>query len=220
MKLEKILAVTTVVALAGCASVKKEPVSYKPIFRTDGDDGIELRVNLESGQARVPVLSGDGTNFTHYGKDQDSQLIVVEGQDPTFTFDRNTDRYFVLSDENAKVSYLMSVTDIDEEDGVDFKDKVSGLKWEKSHRKRYINIGNIEIEVLSYSDENKTVELKVQGGRIDKVYTADSREVQLAGPKLPSEKCHRIVKETDGSHTLYEFSWQEGETRVRNFREN
>ncbi|MBW2996229.1 hypothetical protein KY332_02905 [Candidatus Woesearchaeota archaeon] len=188
-------------------------------FAVNGCKAIELNTNVVDGQIFFDVLAGNGTEFTQFGEaDTTDHIPMSDDENPTFVYDADLHGLFIVSDVLAKNTYFMEVTRINNEDGIDFKNVVTGLVWDDVKAGDIFSVGESIVEVIDYdaSIEN-SVTIKLYDAYMNRVYTADGREILLtAGGSLPNEIYKMWVNEADGGQTVYYFEWEDGCAVIEN----
>ncbi|MBT4373973.1 hypothetical protein HOC29_04245, partial [archaeon] len=111
-------------------------------------DNAEVTAQVKDGEVSFDILYGDGSQFTHFGKDDYRQLKASSTN--TITIDDDTDKYFVATYVGTNPeSYLLEIGNIDDEFGegvVELRNSATGqtiCQDKKAGDKCYI--GNVEL---------------------------------------------------------------------------
>jgi len=148
-----------VVCPNGCsdgACIKDEEEKIRIEIEPSGSDTIKLEAQLDNYEVSLDILhdsNGDGT-YDVIGGDINKRLI--RSFCGTVEYDADTDYWMILSRMIGKETYVIKVTDIDDIDGVDFKDYSGTVIAENIKQTGQVNIGNVAFRVDSISEaENK-----------------------------------------------------------------
>lgn len=162
------------------------PLEEEVKIENNGDTEIELTVPIKSGTASFSILGLNVSNFTQIGgADAGENLLTTPGAGQTITFDDDTDEYFVVSDKDAEETYLLEVTDVDQQYGADFKDVVSGTKYEDKKNTSLagttsFSIGGVTIAVGKVEEGSNTVNITCSSTcYFDRVFTEGGLTIML-----------------------------------------
>jgi len=176
---------------------------------------VVVTASLKDGEAKIPVLYGNGTHFTGNGKNEFNKLALGVS---TVYVNENIDEHFIVGQRipgtNVGESYLMSARideDIDGQGIVDLRNEVSGLECSKEKVGDICSIGYAQITVRSIDIENEIVELGLgQGGAFNKIYSTEGEELGLIeigfhAPAIP----FTVTKEGEDPMIYYAL-WKNG----------
>lgn len=195
--------------LPGLESIK---VSYEGLtapkpeiveIENDGDNMIALTLPLEGGDVTFDLLnSSNGTNFDSIGGEDSDEILITDATVIT-TYDRNINNYFIVSNSNARESHLVSVTKIDNSNGVTFKDLATGTKYE-NRKTGSFSIGDCTIDVGDYDETLQTVDIQVIGiGAVgDVLFTKEGLTLDLSTIVLPATTVDLVFIEENKNEEL------------------
>jgi len=160
------------------------PVMEEILIQNNGDQELELVIPITSGKATIPLLATNATTagavFDAIGG-EDSDEILLTGSGAALNFNETTDEFFVVSDTGSEESFLIEVTDIDDENGVDFKDAVSGDTFLDKKNGTTFSVGDISLTVtgLQENGPNVTITRVAATTVFDRVFSAEGFTVML-----------------------------------------
>ena len=157
------------------------PLEEEIKIENNGDTEIELTAPIKSGMASFSILAFNTTNMTGIGgADSDEGLATVNGSGRTLSYDATFNEYFVASDSGAEESYLLEVTDVDQQYGADFKDVVSGAKYEDKKNGTTFSIGGVTLTVNQVNETSDNLSITAAAtGYFDRVFTAGGLTIML-----------------------------------------
>jgi len=137
-------------------------------------DNAEVTAQVKDGEVSFDILYGDGSQFTHFGKDDYRQLKASSTN--TITIDDDTDKYFVATYVGTNPeSYLLEIGNIDDEFGegvVELRNSATGqtiCQDKKAGDKCYI--GNVELRIDEINVADESVQIKIlHNGILQKAY--------------------------------------------------
>ncbi|MBW2965999.1 hypothetical protein KY342_02765 [Candidatus Woesearchaeota archaeon] len=153
-------------------------------IQANGDDEIELSgVDLKSGTVSFSILGTNGAEFDVIGGEGSGEKLITSNATDAanIIFDTDTDEYFVVADSSAEESYLIEVTDIDDTNGVDFKDVASGTKYENKKNGTTFSIGDISVTINNAIEttNNFTLSRVATTTHFDRLYTKEGLTIYL-----------------------------------------
>ena len=170
----------------------------------DGSRVIELVVPLKTGTAKIPILFGNGTSFTHIGKANDKLLVTGNlssngDATPSIVFNTSTksvtnndraiegnNKYFVASWNSSKdaESYFLTLTSFTQDSGINYtsvKDEATGsIICDKVQSGKNCIVGNLVMAISGVTKDDKSAVITLNaGGSFDTVFTKDGLAIYL-----------------------------------------
>lgn len=182
------------------------PAEEEILVQNNGDQELELTVPIKSGKATIPLLALNGTGaaavFNRVGGEAaDEGLVTATGT--RISYDRDEDEYFVASDTSAEETYLLQVTKVDDSDGADFKDVVSGTKYENKKNNTAFSVGEVSLTVQWIAEGNNSVVVSGSGTTsFNRVYTEEGLLIYLPVNNTDGTVAHPEIA-TNGTTTSW-----------------
>ena len=185
-------------------------------------DNVEVTAQIESGTVSFDLLYGDGSQFTHRGKNSFSQLKVTTNDN--INFDDDTDKYFVASyvgDGTNPMSYLMRATNF-VLDGTTNKTDIQYYKsgswsYTKTGAKETdsFSLGNLDFTVGRVNRLEKEVELSIVDGSFNRLYDTNGYYIKFFSTVIPAPEASIFLYDSSNSVVgEYEASWDSGIVKV------
>jgi len=135
------------------------PTEETILIDSDGDETIQLTVDLEEGTETIPILSSNSTlegNFTLVGGDTNTEGVVTSANNTIIynLTNNNEDMYFVATymSGSAGETYLLTV-DADS-DGVNIEDAITGEDYETElENGTNFEIGSAELTMVNFKED-------------------------------------------------------------------
>ena len=148
-------------------------------IENDGDNQIQLTVELEGGDVSFPLYAdtADG-GFDKLGGEDSDELIVVNCTS-SCVMNMSQVQFFVASDSNARETHFVSIEKIDDTDGVTFEDLASGTTYEDKKVGSF-TIGDVTVSLINYAEANEsvTLDLTATTAEDDEIYTKEGLTIK------------------------------------------
>ena len=185
-------------------------------------DNAEVTAQVKDGEVSFDILYGDGSQFTHFGKDDYRQLKASSTN--TITIDDDTDKYFVATYVGTNPeSYLLEIGNIDDEFGegvVELRNSATGqtiCQDKKAGDKCYI--GNVELNVEEVNPNENWVRLKITSGNFNKLYVTNGDYIKISTSGLPASTYSILLYDSSNSKFgEYKCSWASGVVKVEKIK--
>jgi hypothetical protein len=161
------------------------------------EDTIELSVPIkgsDNGWSFDLIVDVDGGGFDRLGNID--YTLLAPAASP-ITYDEDLNDYFIVSNTNSYETHFVEVTNIDTDEGVDFKDAVTDSEWTKKDVGETFDVGDVAITVESF---NKTANEVV----------INTTDVNFAGDVIYTEEGLMITIAAVGANTIsYNLTFEE-----------
>jgi len=169
------------------------PTEEEIRIANDGDNTIAITAPIKGDLGGYELAVGydneTGNGFEWIG-DEDYELVLTSTTVATIDYDKNVNNYILISNSDSYETHLLKATGFDTDDGVDFKDEVTGSTYEKKYINESFEVADITFEVSAFNKTAGTVSLDVDDGDFDgdSWYTPEGLRINLdVTTTLPSD---------------------------------
>jgi hypothetical protein len=148
------------------------------------EDTIEMKVPIKgkSEGFTFDLLWDNETlasGWTRFGN-IDYELILESST--TISYDEDTTDYFVVSNTNSYETHFVEVTNIDDDEGVDFQDAATGAEWTKKDIGETFDVGDVALNVTAHNQSVGTVTIEAIDPNYagDVIYTIEGLMINLS----------------------------------------
>lgn len=189
-------------------------VEEETAFTAGGEETIVLETVIEDGDVSIELVSSDGTDYINFGGDDtDEGLVLTDstaGIEDIVDYLIDTHQYFIatyISDVgDYGESYLLEISDVDDTDGVDIDNVVTGNTEEENLKKGEIfEIGNVKLELDDFSETNGYVNISdnnTDTTYFNKIVTEEGLLIDLSSMTLGTATIDVNVSEEDRNNNL------------------
>jgi hypothetical protein len=138
---------------------KKEHSKFLP----KGEDGFIIETPLINYDVKFDILfDSDGDGDWDVVGESDSERVLTETAGD-FTYDEDTDKWFIISMIDGKVgeSHILEITDIDNANGIDVSDFSGEELYLNKNTGDVLNFGQMKLSIVSINDDANSVLLRV-----------------------------------------------------------
>jgi len=199
---------------AGVGTFVLAPSSEIPIlfeFDTVSDRYVEVDVESEEGEYNFALIYGNGTHFLGLGERDEERLIVSDNEN--LTYDDSKDEMFVVSwnNESHGESYILELDDLDFQDGVIFRNVITGDGYSETKENGTFYVEDIPIKVTGYDYDLDIINLSIgENVSFNRIYDINGNYLILpiAEDVVDKEKYIFEIHNSTGSVVEeHEFSW-------------
>ncbi len=139
------------------------------------EDGYEFALLHDMGDESMANWSG----FQFIGEDNETLLLTTDAFN--YDWDSDTDDMMVISNSDSWETHFLEVSDIDDEDGVDFEDVVTGATYDKKGLNETFEVADMTFTVQSFSETLSTVRINTSSADFegDALYTLEGLKLTL-----------------------------------------
>ena len=194
--------------------------------QTSNESVIQINTSIKDGEVIIPILYGNGTDFTGAGKDSDDSLVTSENSE--IQFNDTTNDFVIASYESGstKESYFLKFS-FESQDGINNTDirvyrngNLETVCEEKTIGETCtINSLILTITNITKQGSDKTVSLTISTGSFNKIFDKNGNYITLPR-KTNFPSANYIINLYNSSGTLekkYEANWSDSKTNITKF---
>jgi hypothetical protein len=167
------------------------------------EDTIEMKVPIKgkSDGFTFDLLWDNATGavgFDRFGN-IDYELVVTQGGATTISYDEDLNDYFIVSNTNSYETHFVEVTNIDDDEGVDFQDAATNAEWTKKDVGETFDVGDVALNVTAHNQSAGTVTVEAIDPNFDGdvIYTIEGLMVDLSTAVATADYVITFVEEAD-----------------------